>query len=193
MGTGKARSVRVMLLVSLLVAISISGFPYTPPCPHDRGDQSPLVPVGLPVGPEVGKLAPDFTLPLLGEDDAVTLSQLRGCVVLLEFWASWCGPCRTSSPYLEQLALRYHGQGLVVLGVSLDRFAQQAEAFLTSLGLTDVVPLWGSFDRVLEVARLYGVATIPHVYLIDRQGVIRFSGHPAELTPELIEQLLALP
>lgn len=178
----------------VVLILGLVGVAYSPPCPPSSGDRSsPSPTAALQVGTQVGQLAPDFTLPILGTDDQVSLSDLRGCVVLLEFWASWCGPCWTSSPHVEELAARYRSQGLVSLGVSLDRFPQPAQQFISSLGLSDVIPLWGSFQQVLEVARAYAVSTIPHVYLIDRQGVIRFSGHPAYLTQELIEEILASP
>ncbi len=194
MGRFRAISTALLFALAFATTVPLTGLSYTSPCAPDQKDRdSIIVPSNLPVGPEVGKLAPDFTLPMLGGDDSVTLSQLRGCVIILEFWASWCGPCRASSPYVEQLALRYRDQGLVMLGVSLDRFAQQAEAFLSSLGLGDMVPLWGSFEQVLAVAQAYRVLTIPHVYLIDRQGIIRFAGHPAQLTSDLIEYWLTLP
>lgn len=193
MSRGKVRRalVGIAIVLALSLALVSTGVAYTPPCPHADRDPIPPPP-GLKVGPQVGQIAPDFTLPVLGEADEVTLSQVRGCVVLLEFWASWCTYCRESSSYLEQLALRYHDQGLVVLGVSLDRLPEAARAFVAAVGLSEVVPLWGSFEEALAVARAYRVAAIPHVFLIDRRGVIRYAGHPAGLTPDLIEYWLAV-
>ena len=193
MTRGKVRAVlvRIGVVLALSWMLVSTGVAYTPPCPHP--DQDPLPPPpGLKVGPQVGQIAPDFTLHMLGVADQVTLSQVRGCVVLLEFWASWCTFCRESSAYLDQLALRYHDQGLVVLGVSLDRLPEAARAFVSAVGLSEVVPLWGSFEQALAVARVYRVTTIPHVFLIDRRGVIRYAGHPAGLTSELIEYWLAV-
>lgn len=164
---------------------------HTSPCRNEGQSQEGFVlPPDLPVGTDMGQLAPDFTLGTLFVDDVVTLSKLRGCVVLLEFWASWCTPCRSSSPYVEELAARYRDQGLVAIGVSLDRNAESAAAFLQGLGLDDILALWGSFDQVLQVARLYNITAIPHVFLIDRQGIVRFSGHPGYLTADLIEPWL---
>lgn len=75
----------------------------------------------------------------------------------------------------------------MALGVSLDRLPEAARAFVSAVGLSEVVPLWGSFEQALAVARVYRVTTIPHVFLIDRRRVIRYAGPPAGLTSELIE------
>jgi len=142
------------------------------------------------VGAEVGKLAPDFTLRDLSSGEPVSLSQLRGCVVLLEFWASWCSACRSSIPYVEGLATRYRAQGLVTVRVSLDREAKRAVGFLSALGVKEGMALWGPLDQVMDVVRLYHVVAIPRVFLLDREGVVRFSGHPSQLLSGLIEPLL---
>jgi len=155
------------------------------PC---RGPGGPFP--DLPVGAEVGKLAPDFTLRDLSSGEPVSLSPLRGCVVLLEFWASWCPACRSSIPYLEGLAAPYRDRGLVTVGVSLDREAERAAGFLSALGVRGDMALWGPLARVLGVVRLYHVGAIPWVFLLDREGVVRFSGHPSKLSTGLIEPWL---
>jgi len=141
------------------------------------------------VGTQVGQSAPNFTLPGL-TGGGLTLSDLRGRVVLLDFWASWCAPCRATMPSLEALAARYKDRGLILVGVSLDRTVDDATSYLQASGADTLVPLWGSLVQAREVARLYGVVGIPHTFLIDRQGIIRFADHPALLKAGLIEAWL---
>ena len=141
--------------MALLTVLAAGGgvLAYTSPCRNKGQSQEGFVlPPHLPVGAAVGKLAPDFTLSPLFLDDVVTLSKLRSCMVLLEFWASWCTPCRSSSPYVEELACRFRDQGLVAIGVSLDRNAESVAAFLQGLGLDDILALWEScaFPAILD-------------------------------------------
>jgi len=188
---GRRNWAKVAVALLTVLAAGQGVLAYTSPCRNEGySPEGSVLPPNLPVGADVGQLAPDFTLGTLFAHDVVTLSKLRGCVVLLEFWASWCTPCRSSSPYVEELAARYRDQGLVTVGVTLDRDAESAAAFVQGLELDDILVLWGSFDQVLQVARLYNVTTIPHVFLIDRQGIVRFSGHPGHLIPDLIEPWL---
>jgi peroxiredoxin len=111
--------------------------------------------------------APDFVLP----DAHGTLRQLsdyRGKVLLLDFWATWCGPCRIQIPWFNQLALRYRDRGLAVLGVSMDERGWQAvDPFVRELKVNYPVVLGN--DRVVG---LYGVGPPPTTFLIDRDGKI---------------------
>ena len=143
----------------------------------------------LSVGIKVGQLAPDFTLPGL-TSTALSLSDLRGRVVLLDFWASWCAPCRATMPSLEALAARYKDEGVVLVGVSLDRTAEDATSYLRASGSSRLVALWGSLAQAREVARVYEIVGIPHTFVIDRQGIIRFADHPARLKDTLIDAWL---
>lgn len=122
--------------------------------------------------PLVGKEAPAFELravlnpPEAGE--SVDLASLRGRPVLLDFWATWCGPCRAEAPVLERVARRFQGDGLVVLGVNTHDEEGLAEAFGKRLGLT--YPL--VFDTSSRVARAYGVDSFPTLVLVDREGKV---------------------
>lgn len=146
-------------------------------------------PTSISVGTQVGQLAPDFSLPELS-GSRVILSELRGRVVVLDFWASWCAPCRATMPSLEAMVSHYKDRGVVLVGVSLDRTAEDASDYLKTSGSADLVPLWGSLAEAREVARLYGIVGIPHTFVIDRQGIIRFADHPARLKDALIETWL---
>jgi len=141
-----------------------------------------------PVGITVGKSAPDFTLKDL-EGNSVSLHQFRGHVVLLDFWASWCAPCRASMPTLDKFAAEYHDKGLVMIGVSLDRSASDASSFLNANNYDRLIALWQSASASQGVARTYGVSGIPHTFVIDPNGVIRFVDHPVRLTESFLDTL----
>jgi len=119
---------------------------------------------------EVGKTAPDFTLPD-PEGNPFTLSSLKGQYVLIDFWASWCPPCRAENPNVVVAYNQYKDKGFTVLGVSLDREKQDwldgiAQDQLTWHHVSDL-KFWDSAP-----AALYGIRAIPSNLLIDREGVI---------------------
>jgi peroxiredoxin len=102
---------------------------------------------------------------------AVTFGELRGKVVLLNFWATWCPPCRKEMPSMERLYRRYQDRGLVVLALSQDRASsQQVKAFVDELALTFTV--W--HDRDGLVGRQYSIPGVPTTYLIGRDGRIAY-------------------
>lgn len=141
------------------------------------------------VCPAVGRTAPNFTLRSL-EGDLVTLSEFRGRVVILDFWASWCGPCQRSFPALHALWSTVADRGVDLVGVSLDRSESNARGFLASTGYTDMIALWQSMSASSAVASAYCVSGIPHTFVIDGEGVVRYSGHPARLTVNDVESIL---
>ncbi|MCB0638432.1 MAG: TlpA family protein disulfide reductase [Lewinella sp.] len=118
----------------------------------------------------VGGEAPDFIQQTPEEED-MSLSDLRGKVVLIDFWASWCGPCRRENPNVVRMYEEYKDQGFEILGVSLDRtkdrWLQAIEQ--DGLGWLHVSDLKGWQN---EVAQLYGVTSIPHTVLLDANGRI---------------------
>jgi len=177
------------IAVGLIIYAAVGGL-FGPGRPDEGGRTTPVVvDESIPVGASVGNRAPDFTLDSL-TGDRITLSSLRGKVVILDFWASWCSPCRVSMPILHSLWKRYHDQGVVMIGVSLDRSRAAAEGYLKANGYTDVIALWESLYAAQAVAQRYGVTGIPHTFVIDREGIIRFAGHPSRLSASLIESLL---
>lgn len=124
--------------------------------------------VGLPPAPLIGHPAPDFTLPTL-EGEPVTLADLRGRPVVLNFWASWCLPCRSEMPELERLHQRLRPAGVVVLGVNQAEDAATVARFRQALAITFPTAL----DSRAGVSRLYGVDSLPTTFFVDREGVIR--------------------
>ena len=134
----------------------------------------------------IGKEAPDFT-----QNDtsghAVTLSSFRGKYVLVDFWASWCGPCRKENPNVVAAYQKYHSKGFEILGVSLDQEAANWKKAIRSdnLGWIHVSDLkyWEN-----AVAVLYGVQGVPQNYLVDPQGkIIASSLRGADLEKKLAE------
>jgi len=117
-----------------------------------------------------GSVAPDFTQKS-PDGEAVSLSDFRGKVVLIDFWASWCGPCRRENPNVVKLYEEYKDQGFEILGVSLDRKKDRWLKAIEADGLVwpHVSDLKGWQN---EVAQLYGVGSIPHTVLLDREGKI---------------------
>ena len=155
-----------------------------------------LVATMLLAGPARGELKPgrpaiDFDLPTL-DGKRLTLGSLRGQVVLLDFWASWCGPCKQELPELEKLHRQYAGKGLVIVTINIDEERGNAAAMAKRLGLTLPVAL----DTESKVAARYEPPTMPTSFVVDRGGVVRFvhagyrAGDLAKLTAE-IDQLLA--
>ena len=116
----------------------------------------------------VGRRAPEFSLPDLHQG-RVDLRQHRGKVVLLNFWATWCAPCKVEMPQFMQWQKEYGPRGLVVIGVSIDDSAAPARAFVEKLHLNYPVVMGNA--KLGE--RYGGVLGVPVTFLIDRAGVVR--------------------
>ncbi len=119
-----------------------------------------------------GDPAIDFTLPDIRSDSpAITLSELRGKVVYVDFWASWCLPCLRSLPEINTLHKKYREQGFEVVAITIDNPIEDAEEFLADLD----VPLGYlvAVDADSDVMYDYGVVGMPTSFLIDRDGVVR--------------------
>jgi len=116
-----------------------------------------------------GQLAPDFALKSsTGEN--MRLSEFRGDVVMINFWATWCGPCRQEMPLLNELYVRYERVGFNLLGVNIDDDSRRAMQMIEELGVTFPV----LFDARKEVSKLYNVEAMPVTVLVDREGIVRY-------------------
>jgi cytochrome c biogenesis protein CcmG, thiol:disulfide interchange protein DsbE len=156
-GQARPRSNRLVIgLVSLLIFLLAFGVVWMQSSKYE-----PLT---------VGKIAPDFELPDLS-DKPMRLSDFRGKVVFLNFWATWCKPCREEMPSMVVLYKNFERDGLVVLAVSIDRVTTKKDIppFLNSLSLTFpvLVDSWGQTDK------RYKLMGVPETYIIDQEGVLR--------------------
>ena len=119
-----------------------------------------------------GQPAPDFALKSsTGEN--LRLSEFRGDVVMINFWATWCGPCRQEMPLLDELYTRYERVGFNLLGVNIDDDPRRAMQMVEDLGVSFPV----LFDTRKEVSKLYNVEAMPVTILVDREGTVRYVHH----------------
>jgi thiol-disulfide isomerase/thioredoxin len=138
----------------------------------------------------LGEKAPDFALPTVSKDPKVKLrlSSLRGKVVVLDFWAVWCGPCTDSMPFFQKLQDTYRTQGLEVVGLHVnDRMpsVEEVEEFLEDLGVR-----YRNVVSTTEVDDSYLVYAMPTTYILDRSGVVqkRHIGFNPQTAPGRIER-----
>jgi len=137
-------------------------------------------------GGENPEVAPAFTLRSLDGVD-VALADYLGCVVILDFWASWCDPCTETLPQIHALQQAYADRGVVLLVLCFDKHEEDARNYLVENGYATDNVLWGSLNEARAVKDLYGVCAVTHTIVIDRDGYIRFSGHPIRITPQVLE------
>lgn len=116
-----------------------------------------------------GQRAPEFALASL-KGSKVALSSLRGKVVLIDFWAQWCEPCKKELPQLDKLAKDYAGKGVVILAVNIDKQRENAERMAKQLGLTLDVLL----DPAGSVAATYDLPKMPTSFVVDKKGIVRY-------------------
>ena len=139
--------------------------------------------------PQVGDVAPEIELPSLNGGMA-KLSDLKGKIVLLDFWASWCGPCRRENPNVVKLYNKYHEQGFEIFGVSLDKTKQAWKEAVQKDGLiwqhVSDLKFWQS-----QGAKTYKVQSIPQTFLIDQKGIIVAQGLRGAALEQKIAELLA--
>jgi len=127
----------------------------------------------------VGQKVPDLKLDYIGNKPDV-----QGKPMILEFWATWCGPCKQSIPHLNQIHKKYKDKGLVILGVTDENEA-------TVRGFTKKVPIdyASATDPGGKLSKDFGVQGIPHAVLVKKSGEIAWEGHPLSLKDADIEKL----
>jgi thiol-disulfide isomerase/thioredoxin len=152
----------------LILSLSLGGIFLLPRCGKEKESSFPL--------------APDFTLRTL-DGREITLSELRGKVILLDFWATWCSPCRESIPHLIQLYKTYQKSGLVVIGMNMDRGdIDNVRHFIMSMDIPYPIVVTSN-----DVDRNYGVTSLPTTILIDKKGRVRekIRGFSSEIAKQI--------
>lgn len=112
--------------------------------------------------------APDFTLPTFPDDAKISLQDFKGRVVYLDFWATWCPPCRKSFPWMDEMHERYKEDGLTIIAVSVDKKRELIEEFIKKMEPAFII----AHDPAGKVAKSYKLRGMPSSYLIDRNGVL---------------------
>ena len=157
------------VIIAAVMAAAIAG----PACARapKRQAQSPTHPKPL----KLGTIAPEFNATTL-TGQKVSPQSFRGHVVLLDMWATWCGPCRASIPILERIQEKYYKQGLYVVGVNVDTedTADGVVDFAVSHGMRYVVTK--SPESAIAIRKAYHAEGIPAMYLLDKHGRIRWIG-----------------
>ncbi len=126
--------------------------------------------LGDVTSPLIGKSAPDFTLPTLGNNaNKMRLADFKGKPVILNFWASWCGPCTQEAPFLQKAWPGLHSQGIVFLGVDSGDIANEALAFLKQNGIT-YPNIQDTFDSATAIS--YGSTGFPTTIFINKDGIV---------------------
>lgn len=166
------------VLLALLPAASLA-----------QGDMNPPPPLAA------GTRAPAFTTQTVS-NKPLSLKSLRGKVVLLDYWATWCGPCQMATPTLQALHKQFSKQGLRVVGLSVDdqRSVGSVKPFMKHFGMTYLVSASPIQNGKAQYA--YNVHGIPSQFLIDKKGIIRwsqsgYSESEAQILPPMIKKLLA--
>ncbi len=142
----------------------------------------------MPVSPPPDDIPADFTLPLLG-GGTVTLSSYFGKPLFLNFWATWCPPCREEMPAMQRVYERYRKDGLVIFAINFQEDEETVQAFVDELGLTFPVLL----DRKGEVTMMYQVIGLPTSFFINREGRIhriRIGAMTEEFMVQTVEEIL---
>ncbi|NCU17220.1 TlpA family protein disulfide reductase [Bacillus sp. P1(2020)] len=138
---------------------------------ENSGEYQEAVAMADDVGLQIGKMAPDFTLNT-HNGNTITLSELKGKKVLLNFWASWCGPCEEEMPAMQKVYNELMGQDVEIVAVNMTigkETIESATQFVKQYGLTFPVPL----DTKGEVMKLYEIYGLPTSYFLDSEGIIR--------------------
>jgi thiol-disulfide isomerase/thioredoxin len=135
---------------------------------------------------------PNCSLSSIGDVPPIDLAQHKGKVLYLDFWASWCGPCAKSFPFMNQLQETFSAQGLTVVGINLDENPEDAKTFLAQYPANFTIVA----DKGEECARQFDVKAMPSSYLIGRDGIIRhvhlgFRKDEEKELREMVEKLLA--
>lgn len=143
----------------------------------------PVTPI--PDKVSVGQPAPEFTA-LTSDGKSLQLSDYRGSPIAVNFWATWCAPCKVEMPELQSAQVRYSKEKFIVLGVNAGDTAEQVQTYMRDLKLTFISVL----DPDSTIIDLFGIRAFPTTIWIDRDGIVR-AKHIGELTRETIDRYVA--
>lgn len=186
-GMGVVRNI----LATIALGIVIAGLVWFFDRPGDSTTSEPITLTAAASGsaPEVGEEAPDFRVQGL-DGQSFQLSDFRGSAVWINFWASWCPPCRAESPDIEAVYQEKRDEGLVVLALSIGEGASAVRDYVERTGITFTVGL----DEGTDIAAAYRIAGIPSHYFVDRDGILRESrvgSMSRETMEEEVDEILA--
>jgi len=147
-----------------------------------------LLPLSGALALEVGQAAPEVVVTTAG-GKPLTLSALKGKTVYLDFWASWCGPCRESFPFMNAMQEKYAKDGLVIVGINVDKKRADAEKFLAQFPARFTI----GYDEAGATPATYTVKKMPSSFLIDRDGRVSaaHSGFNGEIRDEVESRIRA--
>jgi len=143
---------------------------------------------------EIGKIAPEFSAPT-PEGNMLSLSEVKGKITLIDFWAAWCGPCRRENPNLVQIYEKYHDKGLEIIGVSLDGNTRQADPKAAWVkAIADDNLTWPQISNLNyfngPIVRMYNIKSIPSSFILDAEGKIVAKNLRGAALEEKIAELL---
>ena len=123
-------------------------------------------------------------LPALGVNYLGTAPEFKGKATIVEFWATWCPPCRASIPHLNEINKKFKDKGLVVIGIS-DETKEKVEKFQKDVPMEYHVAVGGA-----AIEKTFGINGIPHAFVVGKDGKIAWEGHPMKLTEDVIKKAL---
>lgn len=165
----KRRNALVSLIPVVFILLFLVGVFIVLALIPNKGTTTPTQATELRVAPEVGSLAPDFEFNDMNTGETYKLSSLRGKPVWINFWATWCPPCRAEMPDMEKIYGEYKDKDLVILGIDDGESAQTVKEFTNSLELTWPFMLDGN----RAIGNKYLVSSLPSHFYVDRNGIIQ--------------------